>query len=109
MLALGGVDGLVRLMVKGPAGDFTTACELRGHGDWVRSVAFSWAGPESPQGTSCRCSSHLPHPPPIPHPPAPPFTLLSTIADIFENASGRAFPCQRKVLWYQARAVALAF
>ncbi|KAK9839355.1 hypothetical protein WJX84_011776, partial [Apatococcus fuscideae] len=50
MLALGGVDGLIRLMVRSPLGDFQASCELKGHGDWVRSVAFTWAGPDSPQG-----------------------------------------------------------
>ena len=71
MLALGGVDGLIRLMVRSPLGDFQASCELKGHGDWVRSVAFTWAGPDSPQGTRCRVPAHPPltAPPPPPNPP----------------------------------------
>lgn len=41
LLACGGVDGAVRLLVCSPGGtDFVQACKLVGHQDWVRSVAL---------------------------------------------------------------------
>lgn len=41
LLACGGVDSAVRLLVCPPGGtDFVQACKLVGHQDWVRSVAL---------------------------------------------------------------------
>jgi hypothetical protein len=44
LLACGGVDGVVRLLLRDPdGGSFTPACKLLGHQDWVRCVAFRQA------------------------------------------------------------------
>ena len=41
LLALGGVDGGVRLYLAPPGGDFALACCLAGHQDWVKSLAWA--------------------------------------------------------------------
>ncbi|KAK9820488.1 hypothetical protein WJX72_010831 [[Myrmecia] bisecta] len=40
VLALGGVDNSVRLLVRAPGGTFKQVCSLMGHGDWVRALDF---------------------------------------------------------------------
>ena len=47
MLALGGVDSSIWLLLRPPGGSFQRACRLKGHADWVRSLAF-WAKPGMP-------------------------------------------------------------
>ena len=49
VLALGGVDATISLLVRPPAGAFSAACQLRGHQDWVRSLAFAHVAPEDGQ------------------------------------------------------------
>ncbi|KAK9803860.1 hypothetical protein WJX73_009548 [Symbiochloris irregularis] len=43
MLALGGVDNAIRLFVRPAEGNFQAACKLKGHADWIRSLAFTSA------------------------------------------------------------------
>jgi hypothetical protein len=50
LMALGGVDRIVRLLVRPPGGAFVAACTLTGHGDWIRSVAFT----ANPQAGLCK-------------------------------------------------------
>ena len=38
---MGGVDNSIRLLLAPPGGDFVQVCTLTGHGNWVRSLAFS--------------------------------------------------------------------
>lgn len=45
MLALGGVDNVIRIFTRPAGGMFQAACKLAGHGDWVRTLAF-YAVPE---------------------------------------------------------------
>lgn len=40
VMALGGVDSSVRIMIKPPGKHFEHACILRGHENWVRGVSF---------------------------------------------------------------------
>jgi hypothetical protein len=49
-MALGGVDRIVRLLVRPPGGTFVAACTLTGHGDWIRAVAFT----ANPQAGPCK-------------------------------------------------------
>lgn len=49
LLALGGVDGKVRLLLQNKSSgtdfsDFSPACELNGHQNWVRGLAFTQQG-----------------------------------------------------------------
>jgi elongator complex protein 2 len=46
LLALGAADGRVHLLVRPPGAGarFTLACELGGHADWVRALAFTPRG-----------------------------------------------------------------
>ena len=41
LLALGGVDNVIRLCLRPPEGEFFPVCRLAGHGDWVRALAFT--------------------------------------------------------------------
>ena len=41
LLALGGVDGIVRLYCCPPGGQFEAVCKLAGHQDWVRGLAYA--------------------------------------------------------------------
>ena len=43
LLAVGGVDHSVRLLLAPPGGAFASVCRLAGHTDWVRSLAFQRA------------------------------------------------------------------
>lgn len=45
LLALGGVDCIIRLLLAAPGGDFKQVCCLAGHADWVRSLAFTHLPP----------------------------------------------------------------
>ena len=47
MLALGGVDCTIRLMLAGPDTGFKQVCILTGHADWIRSLAFTHAAPDA--------------------------------------------------------------
>lgn len=49
MLALGGVDSTISLLLRPPGGAFSAGCQLRGHQDWVRSLAFAHVAPEDGQ------------------------------------------------------------
>ena len=40
LLALGNVDNSILLLLRDPAGSFNRVCRLRGHADWIRSLAF---------------------------------------------------------------------
>jgi elongator complex protein 2 len=57
LLALGGVDGIVRLYCCSPGGQFEAVCKLAGHQDWVRGLAFAQL--DGKHRRHCRC---LPHP-----------------------------------------------
>ena len=51
LLACGGVDGVVRLLLRGPdAVNFTPVCKLVGHQGWVRCVAFRQPAPSDATG-----------------------------------------------------------
>ena len=51
LLACGGVDGVVRLLLREPDGhEFIPACKLLGHQDWVRCVAFRQPDPSDAAG-----------------------------------------------------------
>lgn len=41
LLALGGVDAIVRLYLCSPAGQFEAVCQLAGHQDWIKGLAFA--------------------------------------------------------------------
>lgn len=45
LLALGGVDCTIRLLLAAPGGHFNQVCCLTGHADWVRSLAFTHLPP----------------------------------------------------------------
>jgi hypothetical protein len=40
-MATGGTDSNVRLFVRPPGGDFQLACQLKGHENWVKDLAFA--------------------------------------------------------------------
>lgn len=41
LLALGNVDNSVWLLLREPSGSFKQVCRLKGHADWIRSLAFT--------------------------------------------------------------------
>ena len=40
LLALGNVDNSIWLLLRDPKGSFSRVCRLKGHADWIRSLAF---------------------------------------------------------------------
>lgn len=74
LLACGGVDGAVRLLVRPPgASEFVQACKLVGHQDWVHSVAFRHT--DASGGLP-----GAPHPRPWPHAPGSPCSLGDSLS-----------------------------
>ena len=63
LLAVGGVDNSVSLLLAPPGGGFAPAARLAGHTDWVRSLAFR-------RGAGARCGPRSPLAP-APWPPVP--------------------------------------
>jgi WD40 repeat protein len=41
VLATGGTDSLIRLWLRAPGGQFQLSCQLTGHENWVRGLAFA--------------------------------------------------------------------
>ena len=41
LLALGSVDNSIWLLLRPPNGTFARVCRLKGHADWIRSLAFT--------------------------------------------------------------------
>ena len=40
-MATGGTDSIIRLFVRAPGGEFQLACQLKGHENWVKGLAFA--------------------------------------------------------------------
>ncbi len=62
LLALGNVDNSIWLLLRDPKGSFSRVCRLKGHADWIRSLAFKHtAGTNKEHLLVCQSTAPIAH------------------------------------------------